>query len=85
MLDLRSPDGSDGVEASQPAACEACDESARAAEAAASGHTPAAGDPGDGAADAQPAGQDEDEPPGSRKRRRGGNRGRSHWARDNDD
>ena len=52
---LRPGDGSDGVEASQPAACEACDEGPRTAGATASGHAPAAGDPGDGETAAKPA------------------------------
>ena len=75
--------GSDGGEASHPAACEACDESARAAEAAASAHVPAAAAHGDGAAAAQPAGRGEDEQPKRKKMRVRG--GRAHWARDHDD
>ena len=64
---------------------EACDERARAAEAAASGHTPAAGDPGDGAADAQPAGQDEDEQPKRKRQRVRSSKGRSGYARSRND
>ena len=54
----RPGEGRDGGEASQPAACEACDEGPRAADATVTERTPAAGDPGDGATDAQTAGRD---------------------------
>ena len=68
--------GRDGDEASHPAACEACDAGARAAGAAASAHTPAAGDPGDDATAEQPAGRDEDEQPKRKRPRiRSGNGG----------
>ena len=80
---LRPGDGRDGDEASHPAACEACDEGPRAAGAAASAHTPAAGDPGDGATAEQPAGRGEDEQPKRKKQRRRG--GRTGWTRDHDD
>ena len=78
---LRPGDGSDGGEASHPAACEACDEGPRAAESTASAHTPAAGDPGDGAADAQPTGQDEDKRPKRKRQRVRSSTGRSGDAR----
>ena len=79
----RPGDGRDGGEASQTAACKACDEDPRAAESAASAHTPAAGDPGGGATAEQPAGRDDDEQPKRKKPRRRG--GRTGWTRDHDD
>ena len=73
----RPGEGRDGDEESQPAACEACDEGPRAAELAASAHTPAAGDPGGGATAEQPAGRDEDEQPKRKKIRVRSSTGRS--------
>ena len=80
---LRPGGGSDGGEASHPAACEACDEVPRAVESAASAHTPAGGDSGGDATAEQPAGLDEDEQPKRKKIRV--RSGRAHWARDHDD
>ena len=77
----RPGEGRHGGEVPQPAACEACDEGPRAAESAASAHTPAAGDPGGGAADTQPACQGEDEQPKRKRPRIRGSKGRSGDAR----